>query len=348
MNVSISDFFGYLFIGIIGIACIFVGYKIIEPVSQPTDFSVEEEIPINVPAEVIISNITSNSAHISWITRNDSIGYVKFGTQPNTFSTEIPDTNDTSAQRQKRKIHYAKLTNLLPDTRYYFEVYVDEESYSSEAIAKFNFNTFENLDTIPLPNPLLIELPQDFVEGVVYMNAQRGDFFSTVGSTYAKGRTVNIDRSILKNEDGTDFDFTAAEIVVHTTNEDLRRGRIVTDAEEDKVSIVQATAQVSNYSPTTSQSTSPLIIATAEPEPEETPILPQVEEEPEIAPTVQPVAQTPTTPSVLSQNVTVLPSTSIHTGALSQIINLGIGLFLLFLGTKLMLAKLNSSIESRV
>ena len=84
--------------------------------------------PVYLVVEPYLQNATPNSMHILWETDSDSHAIVEWGQSP--FLTE--STVGTSISNYgNSEIHTVELTNLVPNTRYYYRVVVgDYESYS--------------------------------------------------------------------------------------------------------------------------------------------------------------------------------------------------------------------------
>ena len=84
--------------------------------------------PVNMVVEPYLQNATPHSMHILWETDSDSPSIVEWGMY--VFLTETTYGSSFSNYGNS-KIHTVELTNLEPDTRYYYRVVVgDYESYS--------------------------------------------------------------------------------------------------------------------------------------------------------------------------------------------------------------------------
>lgn len=186
----------------------------------PTDFETQAAFS---PQEVIVSNLSSSNATISWYTPDELEGYVRYGTQPGQFTTTINDFRDEDTPA-KRKLHYVKLINLLPERTYYFTLVAGEETFNEPA-DKFSFKTLPVADAISVPNALLISAPSSFEEGVVYMHANKNNTASTTASIYATSPNITLEKSLLKNIDGTVYDVTGSTLVLSLTADDGDRAR---------------------------------------------------------------------------------------------------------------------------
>ena len=84
--------------------------------------------PVNLVVQPYLQDATPNSMHILWETDSDSQSIVEWGMYA--FLSETTSGSSTSNYGNS-KIHTVQLTNLLPDTRYYYRVVVGNyESYS--------------------------------------------------------------------------------------------------------------------------------------------------------------------------------------------------------------------------
>ncbi|MCL4366917.1 dockerin type I domain-containing protein [Patescibacteria group bacterium] len=73
-----------------------------------------------LPQEVNVSNITANSAAIYWYTDNPATGFVKLNQTGNSQATFL-DERDSDSPAQ-HKFHFVTLTNLQPNTTYYYKI----------------------------------------------------------------------------------------------------------------------------------------------------------------------------------------------------------------------------------
>jgi hypothetical protein len=101
------------------------------------------------PKDVIISNVTTNSMTISWVTEKSTDGYV------------IPILNGTSQSPVKDKrgsgnryTHYVELKGLEPDTKYDFQIVSDGTKYSDDQGEDYQFTTAVLSSDTPVPNPI--------------------------------------------------------------------------------------------------------------------------------------------------------------------------------------------------
>ncbi len=145
----------------------------------------------NAPQSVIVSNITSKSVTISWITEHTIDGSVQVE-----IGSKLKDFPDIRGPNTTSRIHYVELEDLTPDTTYAFKIKSGSNSYDKE-ITDFVFKTAPMMQESPIPDPLFGESPQG--DTVIYITAKEG---STVlsGLTNSSERWI-IDGSALRSKD---------------------------------------------------------------------------------------------------------------------------------------------------
>ncbi len=79
------------------------------------------------PREVLITEITQNSAVISWTTRIETQGVIEYGTSATALNFFAPETQQT-------KNHEVTLTLLSPSTTYYFQIRIGDKKYDNGGV----------------------------------------------------------------------------------------------------------------------------------------------------------------------------------------------------------------------
>ncbi len=79
------------------------------------------------PREVLITEITQNSAVISWTTGIETQGVIEYGTSATALNFFAPET-------QSSKNHEVTLTLLSPSTTYYFQIRVGDKKYDNGGV----------------------------------------------------------------------------------------------------------------------------------------------------------------------------------------------------------------------
>lgn len=130
--------------------------------------------PNLTPQNIAVTNITDNSAIISWQTNTATVSFVTFG-RKDPGEQKAPDDRDTlnasSGQKpQSRLIHYVTLKNLLPGTHYLFKII---SGRLTSEIMKFDTATPLSVQTgfTPVIGSVL-DGDNPLNDGVVYLSIQ--------------------------------------------------------------------------------------------------------------------------------------------------------------------------------
>ena len=125
-------------------------YQNVEGVSQDLTFTTQSAPDTAPPtiSNVTSTNITYNSATISWTTNEPSDSFVEYG-------TSTPLTGGSMfGQKDSTTTHIVVLTNLQSSTTYYFKVHSEDNSGNEGVSSEFSFKTLPSPpqgDTTP-PN----------------------------------------------------------------------------------------------------------------------------------------------------------------------------------------------------
>lgn len=85
------------------------------------------------PRELKITNISSDSFTVSWITQNKTTGLVYFGEETSFLGDIAKDLRDKdSSEPQSFLTHYFVVENLTPQKKYYFQIFSDRKTYNNE------------------------------------------------------------------------------------------------------------------------------------------------------------------------------------------------------------------------
>ncbi len=101
------------------------------------------------PQDVVVTNLTTSSLSISWVTDKAVDGYVVpvlNGTEQN----PVLDKRGTG----KRQTHYVVLKGLEPSTEYFFTIVSDNEKYSKGTLGDYKFTSAQIGEETPVPNPV--------------------------------------------------------------------------------------------------------------------------------------------------------------------------------------------------
>lgn len=103
------------------------------------------------PRDVIISEITQNSATISWSTEIETQAVIEYGTSPTALNFFAPES-------QRAKNHQVDLTLLSPSTTYYFQMRIGDKKYDNGGVP-WTFTTKSAQTSNPLTSPIVSPKP---------------------------------------------------------------------------------------------------------------------------------------------------------------------------------------------
>ncbi len=83
-----------------------------------------------VPRDVVIQDITENSATVLWTTDQESQGTILYGTEQTAMTSLAPDMTTS-------RDHTVTITNLEPGTTYYFSIQIGGDRYLNGGIPWF-------------------------------------------------------------------------------------------------------------------------------------------------------------------------------------------------------------------
>lgn len=132
----------------------------------------------NAPNQVQIVNLGSSSASILWSTENEVPGFIKAGLLPSGLDIVANDERDL-ATPQKHRLHFISLTNLQPNTTYYFRIV----SGGDEETETRTFTTAPEItssDYSPLNGAVLDENLQPVPEALVILELPGAQTLATI------------------------------------------------------------------------------------------------------------------------------------------------------------------------
>lgn len=100
------------------------------------------------PQDVVISEITQNSAKVSWTTAIETQSLVEYGTSPSSMTFNAPEV-------EKTKSHNVDITLLSPATTYHFQIRVGDKQFDNGGIPwQFTTKTVQESQPVNLtPSP---------------------------------------------------------------------------------------------------------------------------------------------------------------------------------------------------
>lgn len=96
------------------------------------------------PQKITLANLSGNSASIYWQTEEESSGFIEAG-PGSSLGLTFGDDRDSGAPKP-HKLHFSTLTNLTPNTTYYYKIVSGTNSYPTQPLS---FKTPENIQNSP-------------------------------------------------------------------------------------------------------------------------------------------------------------------------------------------------------
>ena len=148
-------------------------------------FEIEQTTPDTTPpsiSNITETDITSNSATITWQTNEPSTSLVKYGTSPGDYSLQKYDSSPVTS-------HSITLTHLSPSTTYYFVVNSTDAGGNTNQSSEYSFKTSTE-DKTP-PSTTLTLTPQPNERGWINSIPVVVTFFRSDGVAYTNYSLVS-------------------------------------------------------------------------------------------------------------------------------------------------------------
>jgi hypothetical protein len=97
------------------------------------------------PDTVMTTNLTDVGFTVLWYSEDKETGYIEYGNNTDSLSETGRDERDGLSSQGEYYLHSIEVTDLQPETRYYFEVYSGEEPYNET----FEVQTFSTQNSPP-------------------------------------------------------------------------------------------------------------------------------------------------------------------------------------------------------
>lgn len=188
---------------LLGLSIIFAGIIIGVYLTLKEQIFLSQASPNVTLQNITLSNITENSAVISWQTDSAVTSFVAFG-QNSSEQTALDDKDDNTPK--PHLIHYVTLKNLLPKTTYKFKIIAgkltsDVKEFQT-AQPLINQTSFP-----PVIGSVLVDIP--VIEGIAYLSIPGAIIQSAQIKT---GGHFLIPLSNIRKNDQTDFQLTEGTI----------------------------------------------------------------------------------------------------------------------------------------
>lgn len=95
----------------------------------------------SAPRDVVVGEVTANTAKVTWATGQANQGVIEYGTSPTALNFFAPES-------QQSTTHTVDLTLLSPNTTYYFQIRIGEKKYDNGGVP-WTFTTQATDKTAP-------------------------------------------------------------------------------------------------------------------------------------------------------------------------------------------------------
>jgi chitodextrinase len=131
---------------IVGLIILFIGAGAgMFLVSDEVEF-LPRAAPEFTPRRLQITNVTDTSFTVSWVTDEPTVGYLRYGTTPDTQTIVTDDRDQLSGDTSDYRVHHVTVRGLTASSQYYFEVGSGGESdlYDNDGVP-YEVNTGKSL-----------------------------------------------------------------------------------------------------------------------------------------------------------------------------------------------------------
>ncbi len=94
------------------------------------------------PKNITVTNISTRSVAIYWTTDTASPGFVQFGVTNSLLDRNALDSRDSNSPA-KHSLHFVSLSNLYPNTEYYYKIYSSGDSFPDNQSLKFKTSALD-------------------------------------------------------------------------------------------------------------------------------------------------------------------------------------------------------------
>lgn len=159
--------------------------------------------PTDIPKNVRITNLGTNTFTISWTTDTPVTGFVKYSENPSKITSPAGDIRDQiSGTAQAYTNHYVNITNLSENKTYYFLIGSGPQTYDDNG-KPFQVSTTNQVISPPedVINGKVLSAEMTPVSGaIVYLDIEGGQTVSTVTKTDG---TWRLNLAMTRTKDGS-------------------------------------------------------------------------------------------------------------------------------------------------
>ena len=200
---------------------------------------------------VLITNLTDVSFTVLWYSEVEETGYVMYGTSASDMSDKARDERDGISTQGEYYLHSIEITQLEPETTYYFEIYSGDEVYDYDG----EVTTFATQSSPPPFETIAGEMEvDDYNSAVVIAVITDEDESGSSGDSYPISTLIDSEGSWIltvggvRDEDGEYFDKSDDDLITLTP-------KYFSDPSSTELTIGEATSNEVTLSASSSGST---------------------------------------------------------------------------------------------
>lgn len=195
------------------------------------------------PSTVTVTNLTDVSFTALWYSQEKKTGHIMYGTSPSNLTERGRDERDGIATQGEYYLHSIEVTQLQPETQYYFKVYSNDEAYEET----YELTTFAIQSSPPQFETISGTVnAQDYESVVVIAKFRDNDGIGSSGTSYPISTVVDSQGTWIltiggaRDENGEYFDKSSSDTVIFEPmylNKPPKIETTVGEATSDEVSI---------------------------------------------------------------------------------------------------------------
>ncbi|HCC68011.1 TPA: hypothetical protein DEP90_02270 [Patescibacteria group bacterium] len=202
---------------------------------------------------VMITNLTDVSFSVIWYSQESETGYIMYGTSASDLSSKGRDERDGISSQGEYYLHSIEVTQLQPETTYYFEVYSGDDVYDSteEVITFATESSPPQFETVAGSMDV-----EDYENAVVIATFTDDDGIGSSGSSHPLSTLIDSEGLWIltiggaRNEDGEYFDKSNDDIVSFTPkyfSDPLPVETTIGEATSDEVELAATSANTTTF-----------------------------------------------------------------------------------------------------
>ena len=139
------------------------------------------DLPVD-QSSVLNTNLTDTAFSVIWLTKASEQGYIKYGKSTDDITSIAYDDRDDLTTKGNYQAHSVKVSQLLPDTTYYYQIYSGQRIIQNNG-QPFTIKTFKTLSSPPQFKTVSGKITgvTNSKDAIVYASIKDGDNTGSAG-----------------------------------------------------------------------------------------------------------------------------------------------------------------------